>query len=147
MRRPLMLALSVLAVAVPVFFIGSSAAYAAGPCTTSSLSSQGYSLTQIAWPYANNGTLRTTDARLEFWRRSDGTVVIRGANLVADGKTGVVMKGGTTSGGAELGQSGSIGTAPSGGFCANPHYGRNYGYLGFYIGSRYYATGDTPAIP
>lgn len=143
MRKRALLMVATLAGTVAIMFTGPSAAYASGPCTVQSLINQGYYLSlHNFYAYANGGTLESTDAAVRIYLNGNKKIVMF-ANLVADGKHDVLAKAGTTSGGSDIASSGSIGTAPSGGFCTTYTTANNvYAYLGFYIGSTYYATGN-----
>jgi hypothetical protein len=130
------------AAVVPVISPGTASA--AGPCDVTSLHSQGFSHEENFWPYRDGVVTWMTDsARLEFWKNgASGARLIRGANLIANGKSGLIVKGGTTGGGYQLGQSGGIGSAPYGGWCSNVTYGPVWGYLGFWAGGKWWRTGD-----
>ena len=116
------------------------AARAAGPCSVSSLTNQGYHKTGTHYAVSGFGVV-SHDAGLETWSKGN-TLLSRVANYVADGKYDVSTIAGSYNNGNNLGQSGSIGTAPSGGWCANPSTsGALYADLVFRLGANDIYTG------
>jgi hypothetical protein len=76
-------------------------------------------------------------ASLQIWQYGH-YFVVRGANLVANGKTNLSIEAGSVYQGNDLGFSGSIGTAPNGGWCSYLNGEYIWGAMGFDRGSTHY---------
>ncbi|MCK9902822.1 hypothetical protein MXD63_22460 [Frankia sp. Cpl3] len=143
-RRLVLFAATLLA-ATSLSFLSSSPASAASLCGQYN---PDWSVVQTIYPSEKNNTGNINyGAAVQFLRYNPDPAlnVVRIVNLQANGKSGVLGKAGTSSGGAQLGQTGDIGVAPTGAWCSDIEYGLNYwvcGYLGYSIGSVFYTTGD-----
>jgi hypothetical protein len=117
---------------------------AASLCTELTLRLAGFDRVDYFAPYRDGDVTSATDnSLLEYWMNGRGERVIRGANLRADGKTGLIVKGGTAAGANNLGQSGSIGSAPTGGWCSDRTTNATiWGYLGYWAGGTWWRTGN-----
>jgi hypothetical protein len=72
-------------------------------------------------------------ASLQVWHYGH-YFVVRGATLVANGKTNLSIEAGSVYQGNDLGLSGSIGTAPNGGWCSYFNGEYIWGAMGFDLG-------------
>ncbi|MBL7492970.1 hypothetical protein I6A60_18805 [Frankia sp. AgB1.9] len=126
-----------------IAFIGfPSMAQAAGPCSAADLSNQGYFFVERIYPRLNGTGSAEYGAAIETWVKGS-LKVARGANYIANGKTNLLMTAGTVYGGTNLGVTGGIGTAPSGGWCSTVTSNWQVStQLHYTIGQNYYTTGE-----
>lgn len=137
MRKRAVTAIVTLVFAALSIFL-TSPANAASLCSGNPIS--GWSTVVSVYPRTSSGQIDYGADAQVLQNSGTGNRVIRLRNLVANGKSSLLGIAGTTLGGNQYGQTGTIGTAPSGAWCSDqgPPGTAISGRLTYWIGTASY---------